>query len=211
MYWPGTIKSGQNVSSITHALDLLPTLCNIAEVELKKGRKIDGVDRSNILLHGNDNSGPNEFYFYSGKCLNVVQIGDWKLHVYQGPHVDPEEDNRISELYNLKEDIGETINRAETHPEIIAEFLKKLTVMRTELEDRVTYTSRSSKRSIGRVENPKTLTDYREERSVDQSWSIGHVSRRNQMVSLIRRHRDDTETNEQLIQIAENSATAPSS
>ena len=42
--------------------------------------------------------------------LSAVRLGDWKLvyRIAQGS----------LELYNLKEDIGETVNVADSHPEI---------------------------------------------------------------------------------------------
>ena len=55
--------------------------------------------------------------FRSRPC-SIIRLGDWKLHQYF-------EDNAL-ELYNLREDIGEQRNLAQSNPAKKQELLKRL-------------------------------------------------------------------------------------
>ncbi len=66
----------------------------------------------------------------------------------------------MEELYNLRDDIGETRNLIEEQPEIVAELSGLLAECRRELGDTATGDRGEGTRPIGRVENPKTLCVY---------------------------------------------------
>ena len=62
------------------------------------------------LLAGETTTSPQEaYYFYYGSQLQAIRMGDWKLHEYF-------EDGALL-LFNLKDDIRERNNLAQTHPE----------------------------------------------------------------------------------------------
>ena len=62
--------------------------------------------------------------FRSRPC-SIIRLGDWKLHQYF-------EDGGL-ELYNLREDIGETKNLAEANPAKTQELLKRLKAWQQEI------------------------------------------------------------------------------
>ena len=64
------------------------------------------------------------------------------------------------ELYDLKNDIGETNNVANENPEIVTMLMKKIEACRIDLGDTHLGIEGKNCRPIGEVENPKTLTTY---------------------------------------------------
>jgi len=80
-------------------------------------------------------------------------VGPWKLHVHKGK-------DDILELYNLADDIGETTNLAADHPEIVADLQGRLDQCLKDLGDSITGVEGQGCRPIGRVEDPKPLTEY---------------------------------------------------
>jgi hypothetical protein len=53
--WPGTIPAGKQVSRIAGAIDLLPTLADLASVPLESTRRLDGVSLKPLLLSDDPN------------------------------------------------------------------------------------------------------------------------------------------------------------
>ncbi len=118
--WPDKIKAGTTTDHISAFWDILPTFCAIAEVQPPSG--IDGLSFLPTLLGDEANQEQHpylywEFYEQGGK-QGVVQ-GDWKLVKLNLR--DPNQEVSI-ELFNLREDIGETTNLAAKHPEKVAEL-----------------------------------------------------------------------------------------
>ncbi len=163
MHWPAKIKPGQTVSSVTRSTDFLPTLCTLAGVEPDQNRPLDGYDRSELLLGGDDVHADEDFMYYKGPSLCAVRSGDWKLHVARTPlHGWDKPGEQIKELYNLKEDISESNNVYDQHPEIVARLTEKVEAMRKKLGDLTTGIPGSENRPMGRVNSPKALTEYNE-------------------------------------------------
>jgi len=88
--------------------------------------------------------------------LEAVRVGDWKLH-FQKAGV------AMKALYHLREDIGESHNRYEEHPEIVSMLEAKAERMREDIGDEATGRAGRNNRSIGSVKNAKPLTEYRED------------------------------------------------
>ena len=102
--------------------DFLPT-----SVELAGGpvpEKTDGLSMVSTLL-GNPQKGHEFFYweFHEGGFNQSVRMGEWKAVVN---NCDP------LELYNLREDIGETRNVADKHPDIVQKIQDYLKTARSE-------------------------------------------------------------------------------
>ncbi|MBN1339128.1 MAG: sulfatase [Bacteroidales bacterium] len=145
MKWPGTIPAGKECSEMAATIDLLPTIAKITGSELPVN-KIDGNDISNLILGEKDAVSPTDaYYYYNGWELQAVRSGKWKLHL---PHkysavVEAEDGNRYGRkgipseiglsLFNLEEDISESINVAGKYPEVVNELLKKAEAMKKEL------------------------------------------------------------------------------
>jgi arylsulfatase A-like enzyme len=163
MHWPERVRPGQTCSSITPSLDLLPTLCALAGVEPDEDRKIDGADRSDLLLEGRDASGKDVFFYYRDEGLNAVRAGEWKLHFSCQQDPDGSEIPDTPVLYNLKEDVGETVNVYDKQPEVVKDLEARADAMRKELGDKWTEMKGGEVRPMGVAENAKPLTEYRED------------------------------------------------
>lgn len=112
-------QKGSVIEEPVISYDFYPTLLDIADLETPENQKLEGkslkplllkqpIDRESIFWH---------YPHYSpqkGKPGSAIRKGDYKLiHFYE---------NKTDELYNLKDDIGETNNLAAQHPELVKEL-----------------------------------------------------------------------------------------
>jgi len=138
---------------MTSALDLLPTLGGIAGAAPLEDRQLDGEDISSLLgLDGPAVDDDRPFFYIAGANIEAVRVGRWKLHVRKGGA-------EISELYDLVADVGEGVDVAGDHPEIVARLLAHITAGRIDLGDQASGIVGAGTRPIGRVDNPVTLSD----------------------------------------------------
>jgi len=130
IFWsPKMLKTGV-VQDLGTTMDLLPTFCSLANVELPKDRLYDGYDISPVLF-GTGKDPRNEVIYYRGEEIFAVRNGAYKAHfIVQGEYSGggPQVLD-VPELYNLNVDPSERFNIAKDHPEIIKEL--------TALRDRV--------------------------------------------------------------------------
>ena len=131
--WPGKVPAGQVSDAMFATIDFLPTFATLSGFDVPSDRKIDGIDQSDLLL-GRRTNGRDNFYYHAAG----VRHGKWKfLKANAHFHGYAIEDSRekIDELYDLENDLGESNNLASRYPEKVAE-LKKL--MKTiEAKDRL--------------------------------------------------------------------------
>lgn len=138
--WPGQIAPGSVNHELMSTMDLLPTFARLAGAEVPSDRVIDGKDIWPVLTEGAKT--PHHAYFYHEReVLKAVRSGDWKLFV---------EDGKPSELYNLRDDIGESNNLLRGHSEV-AERLHAL--IKTFQEELAQYS-----RPAAFFDHPKPLT-----------------------------------------------------
>jgi arylsulfatase A-like enzyme len=125
--WPGKIKAGTANEHVSAFWDFLPTCCELADVKAPKG--IDGISFVPTLLGGEQKQHEYMYWeFHEQKGKQAVRWGNWK-----GVRLNVKKDrNGPIELYNLKEDIGETNNIAEEHPEIVKIIRRMMKEARTE-------------------------------------------------------------------------------
>lgn len=119
--WPSRISPGQlDDSSVVCGVDLMPTLCRLAGVQVPEAHRLDGEDRSAVLLGEPARRTKPLFWEWrfniAGHVLNkspmlAVREGDWKL--LMNP------DRSRVELYNIPSDPSELNNRAAEHPEVV--------------------------------------------------------------------------------------------
>jgi len=152
--WPGQIPAGATCNELATAMDFLPTFARLAGTREPEDRVIDGKDIFPLLQRESGAASPHEeFFYYSVTQLEAVRVGPWKLHVHKGK-------DDILELYNLSDDIAETTNLAADHLEIVADLQGRLDRCRKDLGDSITGVEGQGCRPIGRVDNPKSLTEY---------------------------------------------------
>ncbi len=131
--WPGVTAAGSSCGTPTIHVDLFPTLLELASAP-RPPQALDGVSLV-PLLRAADATLPREAIFqhfpgYLGAGENtwrttpvsLIQAGDWKLMEFL-------EDGRL-ELYNLRDDIGETQNLATAQPQKASELKGRLDAWR---------------------------------------------------------------------------------
>lgn len=122
--WPGAVKAGTVSEEPVCSIDLFPTILEAAGVEPPKDRDIDGLSLVNHLKAGGQESLGREdllwhfpHYRHAPGPYSIIREGDWKLiKFWEGIH----------ELYNLKDDLGESKNLAGEMPEKVAELDARL-------------------------------------------------------------------------------------
>ena len=123
--WPGKVKPGSQSDALFSSVDWYPTLLDMTGVTPKQAVKFDGVSEVPALLGKGAPRDTAFCYFphyipFRGTFPAVwVRRGDWKLIRFFCDS--PEQTDRF-ELYNLKEDLGETKNLAAEHPDKVKEL-----------------------------------------------------------------------------------------
>ncbi|HSH09820.1 MAG TPA: sulfatase-like hydrolase/transferase, partial [Oceanipulchritudo sp.] len=126
--WPGHVPAGRvEDQSTMAAVDMFPTLVKMAGLEAEVPASIDGEDRSGVLLGTPAPRSKPLFWEYRfgnwGRELQVSPTlamldGDWKLLMNA--------DRSRVELYNLREDMTETENRARYEKAIVEDMSARL-------------------------------------------------------------------------------------
>ena len=149
MRWPGAIPAGGVCEEVATAMDFLPTLARLCGGRMPSDRTVDGRDIGDLIIGADDSKTPHSaLFYYFERELRAVRSGPWKLHLSSG------------ELYNLREDVGETCDVAGQNAAIVAELQSLAEDCRRDLGDSLTGTSGSGCRPCGRVEDPQPLTRY---------------------------------------------------
>ena len=117
MSWPGTIEAGSSFDGLISAMDVYPTAAAAAGVSSTIGKPLDGINLLPYLL-GDFSGDPHEVLFWSRSVEDGARAGDFKLvgHEAHGWR-----------LYNLEEDISETKDLSQEHPELVEQLIKQLT------------------------------------------------------------------------------------
>ena len=125
--WPGKLPEGKTLDQVAHSCDWLPTLADLAGVELAS-KILDG--KSLVpLLKGESDESPHEILHWhvggGNQAQWAVRKGDWKLI---GNGRDTSNPKRPGDppgkrfLANLKEDRSEKKNYASDHPEMVKQL-----------------------------------------------------------------------------------------
>jgi len=124
--WPGVIAPGSMSNHPIAFWDLLPTACELAQVNAPAG--IDGLSFAPIL-RGQSARRHDFLYweFHERGFAQAIRQGDWKA-VRGHP-------SKPTELYNLKNDLGETRNLAGEQPQLTASLEKLFAAARTDSPD----------------------------------------------------------------------------
>jgi len=111
--WPGKIKAGTVNDLPWYFPDVMPTLAELAGASQEVPKNTDGISIVTTLL-GKREQQKHEYLFWSG----AVRMGNWKGVGKPGKLA----------LYDLSNDISETNDLAEKHPDIVAklsDFMQK--------------------------------------------------------------------------------------
>ena len=110
--WPGHIKAGWTTDELTVGMDLLPTVMDIAGVDISKQRKFDGIGMKDHLLNQADLPDRRVFFGYEPKLGTAMRDGHWKMQTK----------GDVVELYDLSKDIKEITNIADKYPKRVEEM-----------------------------------------------------------------------------------------
>jgi arylsulfatase A-like enzyme len=132
--WPGLTKPGSVNDSIIQSTDFFPTFAELLRLQVPAGLKFDGHSFAAALRGEAFDRGPTFCHFphntpaSGGLASTYVREGDWKLIRFYC--LNDDRTDRL-ELYNLREDLGESHNLAVQFPErvqalnaLIGDFLK---------------------------------------------------------------------------------------
>ncbi|MDB6026601.1 MAG: atsA 3 [Verrucomicrobiales bacterium] len=168
MRWPGTIPAASVNDAMFMSIDILPTIARSVGAALP-AHKIDGRDVLPLLANKKGATNPHDAYFfwYENNQLQSLVSGDghWKLqlpHTYRtlngkpgGKDGAPVEYGQVKitepELYDLPKDIGERINVASEHGDIVKRLLSLAEEAGTDLGDSLTGRKGNGKRKAGGI------------------------------------------------------------
>jgi arylsulfatase A-like enzyme len=121
MQWKGKIPAGQTFTHPVMGFDCHATALAAAKVaaasaapdSAKAETTLDGI---NLLPHllGDKTTPPHDFLCWRAGAQKAIRMGDWKL--VQTPR------DTTAQLFNLKDDIGEQRDLAQTQPEKLKEL-----------------------------------------------------------------------------------------
>ncbi len=148
MWWPGKIPAGSVCSTPAMTVDLLPTIAALIDAPLPKN-KIDGKNIWPLIAGEPNAKSPHEaYFFYYGPQLHAMRMGRWKLHF---PHdyrtlsgrkggtggipVNYDQAQIELSLYDLENDIAESTDVKDKHPEVVAKMQQLADAMRADLGD----------------------------------------------------------------------------
>ena len=113
--WPGVVKPGTTSAEPVTSVDYFPTIAEVTGLDLPEGRDIDGLSLAKHLSsQGKQKLARDAIYWHfphyrhNPGPYSIIREGNWKLiKFYEGP----------MELFDLKNDLGETKNLAAAMPE----------------------------------------------------------------------------------------------
>lgn len=160
MRWPGRIAESKVCDGIASATDIFATLAEITGAPLPEGVELDSLSLAGTILTG----APVErdtFVYYKDADLEAVRKGDWKLHFCKTTRADGKNTQvEINELYNLRQDVGESNNVYQGHSERVQELEQFADDIRRKFGDGRLGIQGQEIRPIGVVSNPKKLTQF---------------------------------------------------
>ena len=120
--WPGVVQAGSECATPVISVDFYPTILEMAGAKMKRKQIVDGVSLTPLLRQSGDLD-PRALYWHYPHYHHTtpnssIREGDMKLIEFY-------EDGAL-ELYNLKDDIGETKNLATAMPKEARRLRKML-------------------------------------------------------------------------------------
>jgi arylsulfatase A-like enzyme len=113
--WPKHIPQGQVLSQLAATPDIYRTLLEIGDAMLPD-YPLDGYNLLPWLTGSKSNSPRKQYAYFLYGRLEAMVIGDWKLRLA----------SNNTQLFNLREDPSERINRARELPEIVKRIKQRM-------------------------------------------------------------------------------------
>lgn len=159
--WPDKVPENTMIQSPASFTDVLPTIAKITGTQPPTDRKLDGEDISALWMGKKTaikRENPIFFYRYFHDPVCMLRDGDWCLlgYKYLIPLSESLNEGKLAnikpwhfmpnhmefakdlepdkfELYNLKNDLGQTKNLAEKYPEKVLQMKKQMLDLRNEM------------------------------------------------------------------------------
>lgn len=120
--FPGKIPAGTVTDEFLTSLEILPTILNAADQPLPEDIILDGFDMMPVL-RGETTSSRDEM-FWQRQDDKAARVGNWKWV----------ESNRGSGLFNLEDDVSESNDLSESHPDKLQEMKQYFADWRAEMD-----------------------------------------------------------------------------
>ncbi len=128
--WPGKIEAGRVSDALVSSVDFYPTFAELAGILLPESQIFDGESLLPVMSGLEPDPERAIFWHYPvyhhDQPASAIRKGKWKLIHYL------DKDSKI--LYNLDEDLGETTNLSESHPEKVKELYSLLEQWREDVQ-----------------------------------------------------------------------------
>ncbi len=159
--WPGIVPAGRVTDEVMTMMDIHPTVAAPAGESMPDDRITDGYDVRPLFSDDDDSRSPYDgagFFYYHMFQLQAVRSRQWKLYLPLK--------NKISDtfgdmeksfesppaLYDVRNDIGETIEVSAEYPKVVERLLALAEKARIDLGD--WDREGINQRPAGYVENP---------------------------------------------------------
>ncbi|MBI1344278.1 MAG: sulfatase-like hydrolase/transferase [Terrimonas sp.] len=125
--WPAVIPKKQVSNALISQVDLIASFARLLQQDLPSGAAPDSQDMLDVLLGRSEKGRNNLIVQGSGNGLAIIK-GNWK---YIGPSKGipllkeknmETGNNPLPQLYDLDNDIGETVNLATVYPDMVREL-----------------------------------------------------------------------------------------
>lgn len=145
--YPRYVPAGKVSGELVSSMDIFSTIAEITGADLPDDQTVDGKSIWPILIDQKDAKSPHDILFaYTGKNLQTVRKGKWKLHLPRTPGSVPFyslhqwgrgtiDSLNTAILFNLEEDIEEQKNVANMYPDVVRDLLEEAEKARRELGD----------------------------------------------------------------------------
>lgn len=112
--WPGVVAAAKTTDAIGSTIDFYPTFLELAQVAAPKEQVLDGVSLMPVLRNPASKPVRDTLYwhlphYHHSTPASAMRQGDWKL-------IEFFEEGTL-ELYQLRDDLGESRNLAEKFPD----------------------------------------------------------------------------------------------
>jgi arylsulfatase A-like enzyme len=119
--WPSQLPAGAVYEKPVIQLDILPTALAAVGIEPQPDWQLEGVDLL-PYLRGQSKDKPHETLYWRFGQQMAIRQGDWKLVRYDPVVDDARGQATPPRLYNLADNIGESQDLSQQHPEKVREL-----------------------------------------------------------------------------------------
>jgi len=146
--WPKVIAKGQTITNPVHAVDVLPTLCEVVGILPPQDRILDGCSWLPLLKNQKFQRGkPLFWYFYKSSPCAVLRSGDWvmtadpkkenkfrsKSHMFDKDDLHYIKNTELGQfaLYNIEKDIAQKNDVSSENPKLFEKLKNQIIKMHT--------------------------------------------------------------------------------